>query len=95
MQNKKNNLFENLQCFIEERLDESYTNLIHTKEYEKINQDYFKVFNKLKRVLKNDISLLENYEELKSILYYMQLKQAYLKGFQDSNIILNKTIILK
>ena len=39
--------------------------------------------------------LLEKYEELEANLYYMQLKQAYLTGFKDSNIILNKTIILE
>lgn len=89
------NLQENLQYFIEERLNESYTNLVHTKEYEKVYHNYFNIFKTLKNELKNNINLLENYEELKSVLYYMQLKQAYLTGFKDSNIILNKTIILE
>ena len=53
------------------------------------------MFATLKDELKNNTSLLEKYEELEADLYYMQLKQAYLTGFKDSNIILNKTIILE
>lgn len=89
------NLKENLQDFIEERLNESYTNIAQTKEYKEISNNHFEVFATLKDELKNYTNLLEKYEELEADLYYMQLKQAYLTGFKDSNIILNKTIILE
>lgn len=89
------NLKENLQYFIEERLNESYTKLVHTKEYKEISNNHSEMFELLKNELKNNTKLLEKYEELEANLYYMQLKQAYLTGFKDSNIILNKTIILE
>ena len=51
------NLKENLQDFIEERLNESYTNLLHTKEYNKISNNYFELFDILKSKLKNNTNL--------------------------------------
>ncbi len=89
------NLKENLQEFIEERLNDSYEIIANTREYKEISNNHFKIFETLKCKLKNNTNLLEKYEELEANLYYMQLKQAYLTGFKDSNIILNKTIILE
>lgn len=89
------NLKENLQDFIEERLNESYTNLSHTKEYKEISKKHFETFKNLKDELKNNTDILEKYEEAEANLYYMQLKQAYLTGFKDSNIIFNNLIILE
>ncbi len=89
------NLKENLQDFIEERLNESYTNIAHTKEYKEISSKHFEAFKKLKDELKNNTAVLEKYEEAEADLYYMQLKQAYLTGVKDSNIIFNNLIILE
>lgn len=89
------NLKENLQDFIEERLNESYTNLLHTKEYKKISNKHLEAFKNLKNEIENNTDILEKYEEAEANLYYMQLKQAYLTGFKDSNIIFNNLIILE
>lgn len=87
------NLKENLQDFIEERLNESYKNIAHTREYKEITNKHFEIFEKVKETLKDNIDLLEKYEEAEANLYYIQLKQAYLTGFKDSNCIFNNLII--
>ncbi len=83
------NLKENLQDFIEERLNESYTNILHTQEYKEMSNKYLETLKNLKEALNQNTEILQKYEEAEADLYYMQLKQAYLTGFKDSNIIFN------
>lgn len=88
------NLKENLQNFIDERLNESYTNIAQTKEYKEISNKNTNIMEQISNKAKS-IELIEAYKKTEYDMYDMQLKQAYLTGFKDSNIILNKAIILK
>lgn len=88
------NLKENLQDFIEERLNESYTNIAQTKEYKEISNKNTNIMEQIGNTIKSS-ELIEAYKKTEYDMYDIQLKQAYLTGFKDSNIILNKTIILE
>ncbi len=86
------NLNEDLQDFIEERLNESYTNLIHSKEYKEISSKNTSLIESIADKTK-DTDLIEEYKKTEYDMYEMQLQQAYLTGFKDSNIIFNNQII--
>ncbi len=88
------NLKENLQDFIEERLNESYTNIAYTKEYKAISNKNANIMEKITDKIK-DNKLIEEYKKIEYDMYEMQLKQAYLTGFKDSNMIFNNLTILK
>lgn len=88
------NLKEDLQNFIDERLNESYTNIAQTKEYKEILNKNTNIMEQIKSKTKIN-ELIEAYKKTEYDMYDMQLKQAYLTGFKDSNIILNQTIILE
>ena len=88
----KTNLKENLQDFIDERLNESYTNIVHTKEYKEISTKNANIMEQIINKTKNN-ELVEEYKKTEYDMYDMQLRQAYLTGFYDSNLILNKVII--
>ncbi len=88
------NLKENLQDFIEERLNESYTNIAYTKEYKAISNKNSNIMEKMTDKIK-DNKLIEEYKKTEYDMYEMQLQQAYLIGFKDSNIIFNNLIILE
>ncbi len=90
----KTNLQENLQDFIEERLNESYTNILHTKEYKNISSKNNILMDKITDKTK-DNNLIEKYKKTEYDMYEMQLMQAYLTGFKDSNIIFNNSIIFE
>ncbi len=81
------NLKENLQDFIEERLNESYTNIAYTKEYKAISNKNANIMEKITDKIK-DNKLIEEYKKTEYDMYEMQLQQAYLTGIRDSNIIL-------
>lgn len=82
------NLKENLQDFIEERLNESYTKIVDTKEYKALSNKNTKAINNIADKIK-DTKLIEEYKKTEYDMYEMQLQQAYLTGFKDSIIILN------
>lgn len=88
------NLKENLQDFIEERLNESYTNIVHTKEYKEISNKNANLMESITDKAK-DNNLIEEYKKTEYDMYEMQLQQAYLTGFKDSNIIFNNQIIFE
>lgn len=90
----KTNLKENLQDFIEERLNESYTNIVHTKEYKEISNKNTKLIESITDKAK-DNKLIEEYKKTEYDMYEMQLQQAYLTGFKDSNIIFNNKVIFE
>ena len=58
----KTNLKENLQDFIEERLNESYTNIVHTKEYKEISNKNTKLIESITDKAK-DNKLIEQYKK--------------------------------
>lgn len=89
----KTNLKENLQDFIEERLNESYTNIVHTKEYKEISNKNTKLIENITDKAK-DNKLIEEYKKTEYDMYEMQLQQAYLTGFRDSTMIHHKNILV-
>lgn len=90
----KTNLKENLQDFIEERLNENYTNIVHTKEYKEISNKNTKLIESITDKAK-DNKLIEEYKKTEYDMYELQLIQAYLTGFKDSNIIFNNKVIFE
>lgn len=85
-------LKENLQDFIEERLNESYSNIAGNKNYKEIaSKNSSLMDNILKKV--NDIKLIDEYKKSELDMYEMQLQQAYITGFKDSVIILKSELI--
>ena len=84
---KNNNLKEDLQDFIDERLNEIYTVLIKDKEYSEKKKDCNNLIKKLNNNFNKE--LFELYKDKNNSIQYIELKQAYLTGFKDSNIIFN------
>lgn len=89
----KTNLKENLQDFIEERLNESYANIVHTKEYKEISNKNSKLIESITNKAK-DNKLIGEYKKTEYDMYEMQLRQAYLTGFRDSTMIHHKNILV-
>lgn len=89
----KTNLKENLQDFIEERLNESYTNIAHTKEYKEVSNRNTKLIENITDKAK-DNKLIEEYKKTEYDMYEMQLQQAYLTGFRDSTMIHHKNVLV-
>ena len=83
---KESKLQANITNFIEERIQESYSKLVHTKEYKNLLENYYDLFGKIEKLLNNEI-LTEQYKEAEYDIYMFQLEEAYKTGFKDSNII--------
>lgn len=85
------NLQENLQDFIEERMQESYSIVTNKKNY----QEQFNKYKLLEKEFINklkDENMIENYHDFRNIrmdLNAQELQEAYLLGFRDSTIIYN------
>lgn len=83
-------LLEDVEEFIEERLNQSYSDLKNNSEYVKLEKDYDDIFKKLTENIEEK-KIVEEYEKIKIDMYEMQLKQAYRSGFKDSiYLIFNK-----
>ena len=80
--NKDRVLLEDVEDFIEERLNQSYSDLKNNKEYVKLEIDYDDIFKKLTENIEEK-KIVEAYEKIKIDMYEMQLKQAYRSGFKD------------
>ena len=59
-------LLDNINEFIGERLNESYTKTIHTKEYKQIRNKYYTIFSNIKNIINNE-KLMSNYD-IKQVL---------------------------
>ncbi len=79
-------LLDNINEFIEERLNESYTKTIHTKEYKETRDKCYAIFSNIKNIINNK-KLMSYYEEILIDMCTMQLEQAYKTGFKDSLIL--------
>jgi len=92
----KNNtdLKESIQDFIAERLNESYTSIAHTEEYKNIADKNATLIGSIIEKTKDE-KLMEEYKKTEYDMYEMQLMQAYLRGFKDSNILFNNLIVLE
>ncbi len=76
-------LLENVEDFIEERLNQSYSDLKGNREYIRLEKDYELIFKKLTENIEEK-KIIEEYEKIKIDMYEIQLKQAYRSGFKDS-----------
>lgn len=70
------------------------TNLAHSKEYKEISSQNTNLMESIADKIK-DTEVIEEYKKTEYDMYEMQLQQAYLTGFKDSNIILNNQIIFE
>lgn len=87
------NLKEDLKDFINERLNQNYKNLVSNKEYKKKEEECRDLVDKLNKSF--NIDLFELYRDKNNNIQYIELQQAYLAGFKDSNIIFNSKVIFE
>lgn len=80
---QKRQLQEHINCFIDERLEESRDKISNSHKYKKILNDSYNLFDKIEAVVDN-ATLTDNYKELESELSFILLKEAYKIGFKDS-----------
>lgn len=78
-----------LNDFIEERLEESYQEILKNDYYKKIIREYEQLFEEISENI-IDKKLVQNFKEAEIDAYTIQLIKAYKKGFEDSIVILNK-----
>lgn len=88
------NLKKNLQDFIEERINGSYTNIANTKEYRELLNKNSNLMESIINKVKNN-ELVEEYKETEYDMHEIQLEQAYLTGFRDSTIIFSNKVIFE
>jgi len=82
----KNELKENIENFIEERISTNYKKLIKNNEYKTIEKKYNDSFKKIESKLTKENDMLEDYKSNEYDLYDIQLIEAYKRGFIDSLI---------
>lgn len=85
------NLKENLQDFIEERIQESYSKVSNKKDYKEQYQRFRELEESFIEKLQ-DKTMIESYYYFRDIrmdLDTKELKEVYLIGFKDSIIINN------
>ena len=78
-----------LNDFIEERLEESYQEILKKEYYKKIIKKYEQLLNEITANISNK-KLVQDFKEAEIDAYTIQLIKAYKKGFEDSLIILEK-----
>lgn len=82
----ENTLLNDIRDFVEERLNESYTRIVQSKDYKKIANEYSKLMTQIEKIVSN-VELTDRYKKVELDMYEMQLEQAYKTGFLDSIII--------
>lgn len=78
-----------LNDFIEERLEESYQEILKKDYYKKIIKKYEQLLDEITANISNK-KLMQDFKEAEIDAYTIQLIKAYKKGFEDSLIILEK-----
>lgn len=78
-----------LKDFIEERLEESYQDILKKDYYKKIIKKYEQLLDEITANISNK-KLVQDFKEAEIDAYTIQLIKAYKKGFEDSLIILEK-----
>lgn len=80
---QKLHLQEHINCFIDERIEESRNKIYNTYKYKKILNSSYNLFDKIEAVVDNT-SLTDTYKDVESELSFILLKEAYKMGFKDS-----------
>ena len=88
----KTNLTKNIEDFIIERINTMRDSLMYNKEYRKVSAKYTNLYDKIEKII-NDIKLSDSFQDIEAEFYERQIKQAYITGFRDSNIIFNNKIL--
>lgn len=78
-----------LKDFIEERLEESYQDILKKDYYKKIIKKYEQLLDEITAHISNK-KLVQDFKEAEIDAYTIQLIKAYKKGFEDCLIILEK-----
>lgn len=78
-----------LNDFIEERLEESYQEILKKDYYKKLIKKYEQLLDEITANISNK-KLMQDFKEAEIDAYTIQLIKAYKKGFEDSLIILEK-----
>ena len=78
-----------LKDFIEERLEESYQDILKKDYYKKIIKKYEQLLDEITANISNK-KLVQDFKEAEIDAYTIQLIKAYKKVFEDSMIILEK-----
>lgn len=78
-----------LNDFIEERLEESYQEILKKDYYKKLIKKYEQLLDEITANISNK-KLMQEFKEAEIDAYTIQLIKAYKKGFEDSIVILNK-----
>lgn len=78
-----------LNDFIEERLEESYQEILKKDYYKKLIKKYEQLLDEITANISNK-KLMQDFKEAEIDAYTIQLIKAYKKGFEDSIVILNK-----
>ena len=78
-----------LNDFIEERLEESYQEILKKDYYKKLIKKYEQLLDEITANINNK-KLMQDFKEAEIDAYTIQLIKAYKKGFEDSMIILEK-----
>lgn len=77
-----------LNDLIEERLQDSYKELLTNSKSKEIIMNYYNLFEQLEKTMPN-INLLETYQEAEIEACTIQSIKAYKRGFKDCLLILN------
>ena len=73
--------------FINERVENSYKDLLNDSKFKVLIERYNQLYCQLKKTIRNN-EILEQYKNAELDSYTMQLLAAYKMGFKDSFVIL-------
>ena len=89
---EKNTLTDNVNEFIQERINESYSKIMYRPEYRKVSEESSRLWKEIEDKINNE-KLTDIYKSAQMDMYWIQLEEAYKTGFIDSiKIFLHKKI---
>lgn len=89
---EKNTLTDNVNEFIQERINESYSKIMYRPEYRKVSEESSRLWKEIEDKINNE-KLTDIYKSTQMDMYWIQLEEAYKIGFIDSlKIFLHKKI---
>ena len=91
MEKSEETLKEEIEEFISERLNASYTKIISNDKYQDLANRRSSLLYKIEHII-NDETLADQYKKAELDMYDMQLQEAYKTGFLDSTKIFVKGI---
>lgn len=85
---------QDLEDFIRDRIEESYSIIANKKEYQELNNKCKKLETKFIEALQSEDKkeFYQNIRDIRMELDYQELQEAYLIGFRDSTKINNNNL---